>query len=92
MPTTTFWLLHAGFALGSGLCFLLFNSSLPITLNPTCDERGTVPPSLRMLAERSPRTGLRLLLKIGRTNQFDASILVLHLLEVVLRNPFRRLQ
>jgi POT family proton-dependent oligopeptide transporter len=24
MPTTTFWLLHAGFALGSGLCFLLF--------------------------------------------------------------------
>jgi POT family proton-dependent oligopeptide transporter len=24
MPTTTFWLLHAGFAAGSGLCFLLF--------------------------------------------------------------------
>jgi POT family proton-dependent oligopeptide transporter len=24
MPTTTFWLLHAGFALGSGLCFVLF--------------------------------------------------------------------
>lgn len=24
MPTTTFWLLHAGFALGSGVCFLLF--------------------------------------------------------------------
>jgi POT family proton-dependent oligopeptide transporter len=24
MPTTTFWLLHVGFALGSGLCFLLF--------------------------------------------------------------------
>jgi POT family proton-dependent oligopeptide transporter len=24
MPTTTFWLLHAGFAAGSGVCFLLF--------------------------------------------------------------------
>jgi len=24
MPTTTFWLLHAGFAAGSGLCFVLF--------------------------------------------------------------------
>ena len=24
MPTTTFWLLHAAFALGSGLCFVLF--------------------------------------------------------------------
>ena len=24
MPTTTFWLLHAGCALGSGLCFVLF--------------------------------------------------------------------
>ncbi|MBA3831984.1 MAG: hypothetical protein H0X34_08835 [Chthoniobacterales bacterium] len=24
MPTTTFWLLHAGFAAGSGLCFLIF--------------------------------------------------------------------
>jgi len=24
MPTTTFWLLHAGFAAGSGLCFILF--------------------------------------------------------------------
>jgi POT family proton-dependent oligopeptide transporter len=24
MPTTTFWLLHAGCALGSGLCFILF--------------------------------------------------------------------
>jgi proton-dependent oligopeptide transporter, POT family len=24
MPTTTFWLLHAAFALGSGVCFLLF--------------------------------------------------------------------
>lgn len=24
MPTTTFWLLHAGFAIGSGVCFLLF--------------------------------------------------------------------
>jgi POT family proton-dependent oligopeptide transporter len=24
MPTTTFWLLHAGFAAGAGLCFVLF--------------------------------------------------------------------
>ena len=24
MPTTTFWLLHAGFAAGSGLCFVIF--------------------------------------------------------------------
>ena len=24
MPTTTFWLMHAGFAAGSGLCFVLF--------------------------------------------------------------------
>ena len=24
MPTTTFWLMHAGFAAGSGLCFLVF--------------------------------------------------------------------
>jgi POT family proton-dependent oligopeptide transporter len=24
MPTTPFWLLHAGFAAGSGLCFVLF--------------------------------------------------------------------
>jgi POT family proton-dependent oligopeptide transporter len=24
MPTTTFWLLHAGFAAGSGLCLVLF--------------------------------------------------------------------
>ena len=24
MPTTTFWLLHAGCALGSGLCFVAF--------------------------------------------------------------------
>ena len=24
MPTTTFWLLHAAFALGSGLCFVAF--------------------------------------------------------------------
>jgi POT family proton-dependent oligopeptide transporter len=24
MPTTTFWLLHAGFAAGSGVCFVLF--------------------------------------------------------------------
>ena len=24
MPTTNFWLLHAAFALGSGLCFVLF--------------------------------------------------------------------
>ncbi len=24
MPTTTFWLMHAGFAVGSGLCFVIF--------------------------------------------------------------------
>jgi POT family proton-dependent oligopeptide transporter len=24
MPTTTFWLVHAGCAAGSGLCFVLF--------------------------------------------------------------------
>jgi POT family proton-dependent oligopeptide transporter len=24
MPTTTFWLLHASFALAAGVCFLLF--------------------------------------------------------------------
>ena len=24
MPTTTFWLMHAGFAAGSGLCFVIF--------------------------------------------------------------------
>jgi proton-dependent oligopeptide transporter, POT family len=34
MPTTTFWLLHAGFALGSGLCFLLFKFIVAHHLEP----------------------------------------------------------
>jgi len=34
MPTTTFWLLHAGFAAGSGLCFLLFKFIVSHHLEP----------------------------------------------------------
>jgi POT family proton-dependent oligopeptide transporter len=34
MPTTTFWLLHAGFAAGSGLCFLLFKFIVAHHLEP----------------------------------------------------------
>ena len=34
MPTTTFWLLHAGFAAGSGLCFVLFKFIVAHHLEP----------------------------------------------------------
>ena len=36
VPTTTFWLLHAGFAAGSGLCFVLFKfvASHQLTVEP----------------------------------------------------------
>ncbi len=34
MPTTTFWLLHAGFALGSGVCFVLFKFIVSHHLEP----------------------------------------------------------
>jgi len=33
MPTTTFWLLHAGFAAGAGVCFLLFKYVIGHRLN-----------------------------------------------------------
>jgi POT family proton-dependent oligopeptide transporter len=34
MPTTTFWLLHAAFAAGSGLCFLIFKFFVAHHLEP----------------------------------------------------------
>ncbi len=36
MPTTTFWLMHAGFAAGSGLCFIIFKfvASHQLTVEP----------------------------------------------------------
>ncbi len=37
MPTTTFWLLHAGSALGSGLCFLLFKFIVAHHLEPEAE-------------------------------------------------------
>ncbi|MEO5722340.1 MAG: peptide MFS transporter [Chthoniobacterales bacterium] len=37
MPTTTFWLMHAGFAAGAGLCFVIFKfvASHQLTVEPT---------------------------------------------------------
>jgi len=38
MPTTAFWLMHAGFAVFSGLCFLLFKLFAAQRLNSSGDE------------------------------------------------------
>jgi POT family proton-dependent oligopeptide transporter len=38
MATTNFWLLHAGFALGSGLCFLAFRFLLGSYLRPAVES------------------------------------------------------
>jgi POT family proton-dependent oligopeptide transporter len=42
MPTTSFWLLHAGFAAGSGLCFLIFKFVVSHHFDAEADRNPTL--------------------------------------------------